>query len=259
MKKFIIGVALTLLISLNAAAQMFVMDVGTPINSESVITCGLGDDFDRNAVREKWDENYDIISAGYGRQGWIICMAKGMNYEDQSMITSENWPTDWVDEKLSNGFAITSLGYGNGEFFVCTSKGSKFYDQRIASMPWSQMKDWIKKLWDQDYYITDAVFAKGQWTIVMSKCSQYVAQAYMWGKDWTEMDEKISNKWKDDYYITSLNDGNGQLFCIMTRFRTGAIGKPTDQTYFCRKDDYKEKLKEFWDKNFNVVFIGNGR
>lgn len=149
---------------------------------------------------------------------------------------------------------ITSLASSDSNFLVVVSKNTGITDQQICSAPWSSLKDWIKQWWDKSYHITSIACKSGLWTVVMSKNSQYSAQAYMWSDSADGISNKLKEYWDKGYIISALEYGGGEFFCIMSKTSTSSSA---GQSKFIKSSSDPEPfIKEAWDKGWNITYIG---
>lgn len=162
-------------IQVNAQTMIVVTTANTDYgySNQSWQYCGSGKPFDGETVKKYWNEDKYITSAAWTSRGWFYAMNKGVKWTDQSYKISTNWPDDFVQESKAKGYMITSLASSDSNFLVVVSKNTGITNQQICAAPWSSLKDWITKWWNEDYRITSIACKSGLWTVVMSKGSIY--------------------------------------------------------------------------------------
>lgn len=149
---------------------------------------------------------------------------------------------------------ITSIGANDTNWVVVTSTNTGITDQMICSAPWSNLKPWIKEMWDKDFRITDIAFHKGLWTIVMSKTATVPSQSYMWATSADDIAKKIKDYWDKGYIIKALEYGGGEFFCIMDKTDSSVS---QGQSRFIKNSEAPNSfIQEAWDKGWNITYIG---
>ena len=213
-------VVFSLFICKNILAQscIIVMDNNTPIGMQTYFSSGSGNGLNKDKIKTYWDEDYYITSAAHGSAGWFVSMSKGVKWTNQSYCYQSNWPDDWVFQRKKEGKMITSLAASDSYWLVVASSNTAYTAQEICAAPWNNLKEWITKWWNKDYYITSIACQNGLWTVVMSKTNLYKNQSYFWATSTDKLKEKINDKWSSDYYITALEYGGGEFFCIMSKY-----------------------------------------
>lgn len=245
-------IAILLSVSVYSQSNIIVMETETSIGMQTYFTSGSSNGLQTDKIKEYWDQDYYITSAAHGTQGWFVTMSKGVKWTNQSYSYKDRWPDDWVHEMKEQGKFITSLASSDNKWFLVASTNSDYTKQEICAAPWSNLKEWITKWWNNDYYITSIACQNNMWTVVMSKTSLYKNQSYFWSTTTDELKKKISEKWNAGYYITALEYGGGEYFCIMSQY---ADGKNHLQ-HWNIGSSYSKDVKEYWDKNYRITYIG---
>ena len=121
--------------------------------------------------------------------------------------------------------------------------------QTIASREsWSSIMEAIKKYWDEGYYITDFDYGGGYYRVVMSKGTGWNGQAIRFGETFPK--EKIQELWDKGYYITNaMHDGKDWIVVM------SGVEDCRSQSWFTRTNwnDFKDTIKEYWDKDMVVT------
>ena len=240
-------------ISSVAQSNIIVMQTETPIGMQTYFYSGNGNSLQEDEIKKYWDEDYYITSAAYGSKGWFVVMSKGVKWTTQSYKTSSSWPDAFVHEELEKGKFITTLASSDSRWLVVTSKNCDITQQEICAAPWDNLKEWIKKWWNNDYYITSIACQNGLWTIVMSKTTLYTNQSYFWATSTSDIKTKVQAKWDEGYDITALDYGNGEYFCVMSKL---------NQTNKCLQhwqinpSNVSKHVKEYWDNSYRIVYVG---
>ena len=245
-----------LLLALPALAQttIVVTTSRTGYSGQSWRYCGSGKPFDKETIKKYWIEDKYITSMAWTSHGWFYAMNHGVDWTDQSYKISSDWPDDFVQEYKRQGYMITSLASSDTEFVVVVSQNTDITDQQVCAAPWSNLKDWIRKWWDDGYYITGIACKSGLWTVVMSQTDRYQRQSYMWANSAEEIGKKIKEYWDKGYLITALEYGGGEFFCIMSTTDNSA---DAGQSRFIKVSESPESfISEAWEKGWNITYIG---
>lgn len=239
-------------ISIFCQSNIIVMQTETPIGMQAYFSSGSSNGLQKDKIKEYWDQDYYITSAAHGSQGWFVSMSKGVKWTGQSYSYQDNWPDNWVQDMKKQGKLITSMASSDSRWFLVASSNSDYTKQEICAAPWSDLKEWIKKWWNNDYYITGIACQNSMWTVIMSKTSLYVNQSYFWATSIEDLKKKINEKMNDDYYITALEYGGGEYFCIMSKYAE----KKNRLLYWIIGSSYSKAIEEYWNKAYRITYIG---
>ena len=236
-----------------AQSCIIVMDNNTPIGMQTYFNSGSGNGLQGDEIKSYWDKDYYITAVAHGALGWFVSMSQGVKWKGQSYSYQDHWPDDWVFQRRGEGKFISSLASSDNRWLVVASSNTDYTAQEICAAPWNQLKEWISKWWNNDYYITSIACQNGLWTVVMSKTNIYKNQSYFWATSIDKLKEKISEQWNSNYYITALEYGNGEYFCIMSKY---SDEKSRLQHWKIGSSDYKKDIKDYWDKSYRITYLG---
>ena len=232
---------------------IIIMQDNTGLSSQSWFYSGSGNSLQTEDIKKYWNEDKYITAAAYTSNGWFISMAKGTKWTNQSYKNTSQWPDSWVHEKMDAGYMITSLAASDNNWLIVMSEGSDYKKQEICGAPWSTVKEFIKKWWDEDYYITGIACQNGMLTVVMSLTDLYSGQSYFGASDTSTLKTKIKEKWDAGYIITALEYGGGEFLCVMSKRKDG---KFTKEYWQVNPSDVSKHIKEYWDQYYNISYIG---
>lgn len=227
-----------------SAAWAVVMTEGTGYSRQSWHT---RDEFPKDPIAEKWDEDYHITELVCSGGLWAVVMTQGTGFTTQSWATRSEFPSDAIEEKWDEDFYITDLAYCNGTWAVVMTKGTGFTNQS-----WHAREEFpqepISEKWDQDYHITELVYGDGQWAVVMTKGTGFTFQSYHTRGEFPR--DVITEKWDEGLYITELAYGDGIWAVVMT----DATGF-TAQSWHTRSEYPSDPISEKWDLDYHITHL----
>jgi len=171
------------------------------------------EEFPAEAIKEGWDEKYDITSLGYGGDGrWFVIMSQDSGFTDQRWNTRNEFPEKEIKQGYKDGFYITEIVFGNDVWAVVMSKRED-YTHQIYGLYNEVPGDIIKQYWDKGYSITSLSPGRGKWALVMTKTLAIENQSYVYDPNFPidTVNEKVSEGFK----IYNLYYGNGSWMVVM--------------------------------------------
>lgn len=231
------------------------MQKDLPYEDQNIFYSGYGNAPQTDSIKAYWNEEKYITSAAYTTKGWLITMAKNSGYTDQVYHHVPNWPSSWINEKIEKGYYITSVAADNGNWFIVMSQGTGFTSQIWKLGSWTDLEPWIQTNWNSGYYITQATNVGSSWLIIMSQTDKYQVQSYFGATTTTEFFEAIQQKWSEHYVMTLMEYGNGTFWGVASKLSDDSV--PVQQCWV-NLDDVNTNVKEYWDKGYEVAYIGGG-
>lgn len=257
MKRRVFLSALLVLLLMPARAQqtLIISETRLPYTSQVWWTEGSRCALSERKVREHWNDDRQITSLAYTKQGWFVTMARDSGLRDQQLKVSDDWPENWIRSNWNAGYYITSMAHGNGEWVVVMSKGTDYREQCYIACDWDEEAEWIHECWDDGLYITSATFNGRYWFIVMSRTSDYTSQGYVWATSFSRMQDKVSEKWDIDRNIQILEYGDEEylgVYCVYNK------DNGRGQAYVRNPSSLKNYIQEKWDEEKKISYIGGG-
>ena len=258
MKKIIIAAfafLLTSVLSLKAQEQTLIIMSECQYDPQSWITCGLGNNLDKNAIGEKYNNNFFITSVAHTKIGWFLAMSKNVRWNSQTYYYGKSWPKEWLNEKYSEGFNITSIAHASDGWMIVVSKGTGYTDQIWKYGNLTEIDNFISTYWDKGYRITAMEYKDEKWLVIMSLNSEYSDQNWSRRSTVEKVQEKISEFWDKGYRIQCLEHGGGIYFIVASKFKDGTVPA---QSYSINPDDAPGYIGENWDQKRMITYIGGG-
>lgn len=204
----------------------------------------------REWIKNKWEENYSITSVAKGKDKWFIVMSQGLDYKQQSYWRN-SWDklTGWIKEKWSNGYYITDIAYDGSHWSVVMSQTKKFISQGYL---WcynyeSLQKNIKEEIWDKRYHIHFIESTGEKYLVVYGKYRMNNNKMQSYSIIDSDISGYISKKWNNSYNISYIG---GTYFNRNTN--NPNYGKRTGQLYF-RNDKYQIADLNFYFTNGNYV------
>ncbi len=174
---------------------------------------GTRGEFPADAIKEGWDEKYDITSLGYGGDGrWFVIMSQNSGFTDQRWNTRNEFPEKEIKQGYKDGFYITELVYGDDVWAVVMSKRDD-YTHQIYGLYNEVPGDVIKQNWDKGYSITSLAPGRGKWVLVMTKTPAIENQSYVYDSNFPL--DTVNEKMGQGYKMYNLYYGNGTWMVVM--------------------------------------------
>lgn len=230
------------------------MENTTGISNQSWFYSGVGNDLQRDKIKENWDQGKYITSAAYTANGWFLTMAKCPDYTNQSYRIAKDWPSDWIKEKYDQGYYITSISKSEYDWFVVMSKVKSYTYQAYRSGALADLGKWYNEKRNEGCFLTTALYGNGKWYWVMTKGTNIKSQGYKWA-DESEFGKTIKEIWDGGDRVHLVEFGNGYYFIPFGLYN---VDSQPAQTYKTGTSDISEWISRKWDEGLNLKYIGGG-
>lgn len=185
-------------------------------------TCFWGKELRKDDIKANWDEGRQITSVAYTKNGWFVTMAKNCGLYGQTYYLTTDWPKDWVKEQYNEGKRITALAFSGEQWMIVFSNGSGYSGQSTYSTNWTDLKEWLYKMRDEGYFITNACYDSRdrRWRLVASQDSEYRSQGWFFADSRRTLNENIKETVYDKgYRIHLIEFGEYGWFCCYGNYK----------------------------------------
>jgi hypothetical protein len=151
-----------------------VSDVYTAAHGQSLDNWGWGsqswrlrDNWERDVIRELWDDGKLLTDVAYGPDGWMLVGTSGTGWGAQGWDVRED-PREIIRERWDDGYSITDLAFGQGNWHLVATK-----DAGIGMQRWVRSEtfpeDQIRQAWNDGMHIQAIDYGAGWWYVVFSQ------------------------------------------------------------------------------------------
>lgn len=127
----------------------------------------LRENWDREVIRELWDDDKLITDIAYGPGGWMIVGTAGTRWGAQGWDVRED-PRDVIRERWDDGYSITDIAFGQGNWHIVATK-----DAGIGMQRWVRSETFpdaqIRQAWNDGMHVQAVDYGGGWWYVIFSQ------------------------------------------------------------------------------------------
>jgi len=197
-------------------------------------------------IKKKWDEGYFITDGCFARDVYYTLMEKGVDITSQEYRWLKSFPGIKDKDTFLNGRWITSLYADHAGICVVTSN-----IHTITHQIWHESvkfpKQLIEKSWDEGFSITDMVWFRGYWIVIMSKTNE-LTHKESWRTIFNPSAKRLNKQlYKETRLVTALAFGDGK-WAFSFAYHPAVFS----QKIVSGKSFPEEEINAMWSQGYDI-------
>lgn len=200
------------------------------------------------AIRKELAAGWRITTIAEGHERWIVLYAKGIDLEDQQILSGPDFPREKIKDLWKQDFYITACVYSGDSWNVVMSHSKRFTNQSYKTGA-AFDADYIKKKWGEGYIATTIESGGGLVVHVMSQVRTERVDASAVTVE-RVVPGDIAKRAEDRKWLVGANQFSGKWVLIYAN-----DPEIEEQSVFIGSVYPEKWIRAQWDKGWDITVI----